>query len=92
MPSLESGGSVSLMNQHVKRLAEEIRKLDAESRAALVEEVLAGLHEDDGAWDRAWAELCEARWRRFQDGGIEATSAEDVLAGIGARLQKRRAR
>lgn len=47
------------MNERVKRLTEEIRKLSPEERADLVDELILAYSEPDSGIDKAWA--AEAR-------------------------------
>ena len=78
------------MNQHIKRLADEARKLSPDERAELVDEILAGLHDQDGAWEKAWAEEADRRWAQYKSGAITSHDADAVLADVAKQLAKRR--
>jgi Putative addiction module component len=80
------------MNQHVKRLVDEAAKLPPEDRAALLDHLLAGLYEQDGAWDAAWATEAEHRWATFKAGNQTTHDADDVLTDVTKRLAKYRAK
>jgi hypothetical protein len=79
------------MNERVKRLSDEIRKLPPEDQADLMDELLALTYrEPDPEIEKAWAVEIEKRWRRFKSGLDPAYDSEEVLADIAARLAKRR--
>ena len=74
------------MNERVKRLTEEIRKLPPEEQADLMDELLVLTYrEPDPEIDKAWAEEAERRLAAYRRGEIEAIPLEEVMA----RLRKR---
>jgi putative addiction module component (TIGR02574 family) len=74
------------MNERVKRLTEEIRKLPPEEQADLLDELLVLTYrEPDPEIDKAWAEEAERRLAAYRRGEIEAIPLEEVMA----RLRKR---
>ena len=74
------------MNERVKRLTEEIRKLPPEEQADLMDELLVLTYrEPDPEIDKAWAEEAERRLVAYRRGEIEAIPLEEVMA----RLRKR---
>jgi hypothetical protein len=74
------------MNERVKRLSEEIRKLAREEQAELIDELIVLTHrEPDPEIDKAWAEEAERRISARDRGETEPISHDEVMA----RLQKR---
>ena len=49
------------MNERVKKLSEEIRKLTPEEQADLMDELLVLTYQPDPAIEKAWAEEAERR-------------------------------
>ena len=80
------------MNERVKSLASEARRLSPEERAELLDDILASLNPIDEAWTAAWSAEAERRWAAYKAGGMAAIDADDVLADIEARLARQRAR
>jgi hypothetical protein len=79
------------MNERVKRLTEEIRKLPPEEQADLIDELLVLTYrEPDPEIDKAWAEEAERRLQRYRSGLEPARDAFEVLEDIRSRLAKRR--
>jgi len=79
------------MNERVKRLTEEIRKLPPEEQADLFDELLVLTYrEPDPEVDKAWAEEAERRLQRYRAGLEPARDAFEVLEDIRSRLAKRR--
>jgi hypothetical protein len=79
------------MNERVKRLTEEIRKLPPEDQADLIDELLILTYRDpDPEIEKAWAEEAQRRLQRFEAGSEPAFEASDVLREIRARLAPRR--
>ncbi len=74
------------MNERVKRLTEEIRKLTPEEQADLMDELLVLTHrEPDPEIEKAWAEEAERRWRAFKRGETQAIPADEVFARLGKK-------
>jgi len=74
------------MNERVKRLTEEIRKLPPEEQADLIDELLVLTYrEPDPEIDKAWAQEAERRLAAHRRGEIEGIPLEEVMA----RLRKR---
>ncbi len=74
------------MNERVKRLTEEIRKLTPEEQADLMDELLVLTHrEPDPEIEKAWAEEAERRWRAFKRGETRAIPADEVFARLGKK-------
>jgi len=75
------------MNERVKRLTEEIRKLPPEEQADLIDELLVLTYrEPDPEIDKAWAEEAERRFQRYKAGLEPCHDAFEVLEDIRARL------
>jgi putative addiction module component (TIGR02574 family) len=68
------------MNDRVKSLSLEARKLTADERFELVEAILASVHEPDSAIDAAWAREAKDRLDAWRRGELSSRSAEDVFA------------
>jgi putative addiction module component (TIGR02574 family) len=74
------------MNERLKRLTEEIRKLPPEEQAELFDELLALTSRDtDPEIDKAWAEEAERRISARDRGETQPIPHDEVMA----RLQKR---
>lgn len=76
------------MNDRVKNLAQEARKLPAADRAALIDDLLASLDTADARIDALWAEEAERRLVAVDSGEIAVRDATDVLADLRARREK----
>lgn len=70
------------MNERVKDLAAEARKLSSEELAELVEELLGVLHEADPQWDKAWADESRRRMDAYRRGEMESYSLDEVVGGL----------
>jgi hypothetical protein len=69
------------MNERVKRLTEEIRKLPPEEQADLFDELLVLTYrEPDPEVDKAWAEEAKDRLEAWRRGELASRPAADVLA------------
>jgi hypothetical protein len=69
------------MNERVKRLSEEIRKLTPEEQADLMDELLVLTHrEPDPEIEKAWAEEAERRLAAYERGETTAVDARKALA------------
>ena len=66
------------MNERVKQLREEIRKLSPEERAELVDELI--LDEPDPEIEKAWIEEAERRLDALDRGETQAIPAKKILA------------
>lgn len=79
------------MNERVKKLSEEIRKLSPEEQADLMEilQVLT-YREPDPEIEKAWAEEAKRRWQDYLDGKTKTVPAEEVFAKLGKPCGKAR--
>jgi hypothetical protein len=79
------------MNERLKRLTEEIRKLPPEEQAELIDELIVLTYrEPNPEIDKAWAEEAERRMARHDSGvepGVDAFAAVEELR---AKFAKRR--
>ena len=74
------------MDERVKRLTEEIRKLPPEEQAVLIDELLVLTNRDaDPEIEKAWFAEAERRLAAYRTGEVEAVPVADVMA----RLRKR---
>jgi len=74
------------MNERVKRLTEEIRKLPPEEQADLIDELIVLTHrQPDPEIDKAWVEEAERRIDALDRGETRAIPHDEAMA----RLQKR---
>ena len=71
------------MNQRVKDLSAEARKLTPDELAELVDELLVALHETDPGWDKAWSAEAEQRMAAYRRGEMKSYSLDEVLADLG---------
>jgi putative addiction module component (TIGR02574 family) len=77
------------MNERVKKLSEEIRKLTAEEQAELMDELLSLTYrEPDPEIERAWAEEAERRLEAYERGDTQAVSAEEVMVRLRSRFAR----
>jgi putative addiction module component (TIGR02574 family) len=68
------------MNERVKRLSEEIRRLSPQERAELLDEVLKDAQDArDGKSDRAWRREIERRIASYDRGEVATRDAREVL-------------
>jgi putative addiction module component (TIGR02574 family) len=68
------------MTEATKTLSMQARKLSAEERIELVDDILTSLDEPDPTNDRLWAKEAEDRLAAYRRGEIKALSLEEVLA------------
>jgi putative addiction module component (TIGR02574 family) len=68
------------MTEATKTLSEQARKLSAEERLALVDDILYSLDAPDPEMDRLWTREAEDRLAAYRRGEIKALSLEEVLA------------
>ncbi len=69
------------MNERVKKLTEEIRKLPPEEQADLIDELIVLTYrEPDAEPDKAWAEEAKDRLDAWRRGELKSRSAAEVLA------------
>lgn len=69
------------MNERVKKLTEEIRKLPPEEQADLIDELIVLTYrEPDPEVDKAWAEEARDRLAAWRRGELTSRPAADVLA------------
>ena len=78
------------MNERVKKLSEEIRKLSPEEQADLMDELLVLTYrEPDPEIEKSWAEEAERRLDAYQRGETSAEPLEDVMARLRARYPRK---
>ena len=70
------------MTEIAERLFRQAMSLSPAERAAFIDELLHSLDPPDPSLDQLWAEEAENRLRAFQDGTIEAVSAEAAFAEL----------
>jgi putative addiction module component (TIGR02574 family) len=77
------------MNERVKKLTEEIRKLSPEEQAELLE-ILQALNptEPDPDMEKAWAEEAERRIDAYERGETSAVPLEEVMARLRTRYPR----
>jgi len=79
------------MNERVKKLAEEFRKLPPEEQADLIDELIVLTYrEPDPETDKAWVAEMLKRWERYKAGDDKAVEASEAIEAVRARLAKRR--
>jgi putative addiction module component len=72
---------VQPMNERVKKLSQQIRKLSPDEQADLLDELLVHVHSNsDPAILKAWAEEAERRLDRYLSGRTKTRDARKVLA------------
>ena len=80
---------VFAMNERVKKLSEEIRKLTPAEQADLMDELLVLTHrEPDPEIEKAWAEEAERRWQAYLRGEVKTIPSEKVFARVGKKRGK----
>ena len=78
------------MNERVKKLSEEIRKLSPEEQADLIDELLVLTYrEPDPVIEKAWAEEAERRMRAYERGETKGEPVEEVLAELRSRFPRK---
>jgi putative addiction module component (TIGR02574 family) len=78
------------MNERVKKLSEEIRKLSPEEQADLMDELLALTHrEPDPDIDRALIEEVERRIDAYDRGETKGIPIEDAMAHLRAKYPRK---
>ena len=68
------------MTDAARNLSAKARKLSADERLELVDDILASLDEPDPAIDRLWAKEAEERLAAYRRGEIKAVPLQEVLA------------
>ena len=77
------------MNERVKKLSEEIRKLSPEEQADLMDELLVLTHrEADPGVEKAWAEEAERRLAAYERGETTAVPLEEVMARLRVKFPR----
>jgi putative addiction module component (TIGR02574 family) len=75
------------MNERVKRLTEEIRKLPPEEQADLIDELIVLTYrKPDPEIDKAWAEEAERRIDALERGETQTIPYEEVMARLRMRF------
>jgi hypothetical protein len=78
------------MNDKVKILVEEARKLSEAERDRLLRALEAEFNAPEDEVEQAWLEEAGRRSAAYAKGEIKAYDADEVLAELKARLAKRR--
>jgi putative addiction module component (TIGR02574 family) len=79
------------MNERVKRLTEEIRKLSPEEQAEIIDELLVLTYrEPNPEIDKAWVEEAKRRMQRHRSGEEPGIPADEAIAQVRAKLARRR--
>ena len=73
------------MNEKVKALSLEARKLTAAERAELIDELMASLDQPDPAIDALWAKEAEDRLAAYDRGEMAAHDIAKVVSKLRAR-------
>ena len=73
---------IHLMNERVKKLTDEARRLTPEEQAELLDALAAMVHAEDQEIDPALLEECERRWERYKRGETKSYTWEEVKARI----------
>ena len=78
------------MNERVKKLSEEIRKLSPDEQADLIEELLVLTYrEPDPEIEKAWVEEAERRLDAYERRETSTVPLEDVMARLRARYPRK---
>jgi putative addiction module component (TIGR02574 family) len=79
------------MNERVKRLSEEIRRLSPHEQAELVDTLLGNLHDRVAPEiEKAWATEARRRWQAYLRGEVKTVPARQVLSRLGRKRGKAR--
>jgi putative addiction module component (TIGR02574 family) len=71
------------MNERVKQIADQARRLSPDEQAELVDELLAMMHaEPEPVMDKALLEECERRWQAYKRGETRLYTWEEVRARL----------
>lgn len=73
------------MNEKVKALSQEARKLAPAERAALIDELMASLDRADPSIDALWAKEAEDRLAAYDRGEMTAHDISDVVTKLRTR-------
>jgi len=75
------------MNERVRKISEQIRRLSPEEQADLLDEML--IHQSPAAEiDEAWAEEARRRLRALERGETQTEPLEDAVAKLRARVTR----
>lgn len=78
------------MNERVKKLTEEIRKLSSEEQAELIDELLVLTYrEPDPEIEKAWAVEAERRLDAYERGETTAEPLEKVMVRLRSRFPRK---
>jgi putative addiction module component (TIGR02574 family) len=78
-------GDNSMMNEKVKALSQEARKLAPAERAALIDDLMASLDRPDAAIDALWAKEAEDRLAAHDRGEMATHDVAEVVAKLRSR-------
>jgi Putative addiction module component len=68
------------MNERVKSLTAEAKKLSPEDLGDLVDELIVALHQADPGWSKAWADEARRRIDAYDRGEMDSSTLEEVVA------------
>jgi putative addiction module component (TIGR02574 family) len=75
----------SMMNEKVKALSQEARKLAPAERAALIDELIASLDRPDASLDAVWAREAEDRLAAYDRGEMATHTIPEVVTKLRAQ-------
>jgi putative addiction module component (TIGR02574 family) len=73
---------IPYMNERVKHIAEQARKLTQQELAELMDALADMAEEDPGEIDPELLEECDRRWEAYERGEVKTYSWEEVKARI----------
>jgi putative addiction module component (TIGR02574 family) len=77
------------MNERVKKLSEEIRRLSPNEQADLMDELLVLTYrEPDPVIEKAWAEEAKRRLAAYQRGETTTVPLEEVMTRLRAKFPR----
>lgn len=68
------------MNERVKNLSAEAKKLSPDELGDLVDELIVALHDADPDWHKAWASESRRRMSAFKRGDMQSFTLDEVVA------------
>lgn len=68
------------MNERVKNLTAEAKKLSPEELGDLVDELIVALHQADPGRNKAWANEARRRMDAYKRGEMESYTLDEVVA------------
>jgi len=72
-----------IMNERVKQIADQARRLSADEQVELMDELLAMMHDGPApVLDKALLEECERRWDAYKRGETKSYTWDEVKAQL----------